>query len=326
MRRRYMCFAGFILLWLAAGCADSTPGTGPVGPTDLSVSAALAPDQRQFAFASFEPEGASFTEVRGINSSGAIVGVYTVPGLPQAGFLLEKDVFTRIEFPQASGGPAVTVTGAYGINAAGDIVGVYRLAGEGPTEMHGFLRTKAGSFFTVDVPGRMGTVATAILADGTILGCSHDTNMTTTMYGFVRDRLGNITDDANAGTMPFAATPGVTAIVGRYADTSTGTVQHYGYVRDAMGLQLFREPGTTFTQAWGVNPRKEIVGYSWRSGVGYRGFIRYGDAYTTLHFPDATAAHTFALGINAGGDVVGSYHDGVKYRGFVASRTQQHNK
>jgi uncharacterized membrane protein len=283
-----------------------------------------AADQRRFAFSAFEPEGASYTEAMGINSSGAIVGVYDVPGFPRAGFLLENGAFTRIAFPQASGGPAVTATVAYDINAAGDIVGVYRLAGEGLTEMPGFLRTKAGVFSTVDVPGRMGTVATAILPDGTILGCSHDENMTTTMYGFVRDRFGNIMDDASAGTMHFAATPDLATIVGRYADTSTGSVQHYGYLLDATGLQLFRVPGTTFTQAWGINPRGEIVGYSWQIGIGSRGFIWDGEAFTTLHFP--TATDTRVYGINAGGDVVGSYVDGVKYRGFVASRTAKHNK
>jgi uncharacterized membrane protein len=290
----------------------------------MALVVSSAADERRFAFSAFEPEGASYTEAMGINSSGAIVGVYTIPESPTAGFLLDQGVFTRIAFPQASGGPAVTATVAYGINAAGDIVGLYRLAGEGPTEMHGFLRTKAGAFSTVDVPGRMGTVATAILPDGTILGCSHDENMTTSMYGFVRDRFGNIVDDASAGTMHFAATPDLAGIVGRYADTSTGSVQHYGYLLDGTGLQLFRVPGTTFTQAWGINPRGQIVGYSWQSGIGYRGFIRDGEAFTPLHFP--TANHTFALGINAGGDVVGSYHDGVKYRGFVASRTAQHNK
>jgi uncharacterized membrane protein len=230
-------------------------------------------DERRFTFFTVEPEGASSTEALGINSSGAIVGAYTIPGSPTAGFLLDAGVFTRIAFPQASGGPAVTATVAYGINAAGDIVGLYRLAVEGPTEMHGFLRTKAGDFFTVDVPGRMGTVATAIPPDGTILGCSHDQNMTTTMYGFVRDPFGNIMDDAAAG---------------------------------------------------GINPRGQVVGYSWQSGIGYRGFIRDGGAFTTVHHPNAN--HTLALGINAGGDVVGRYHDGVKWRGFVASRTAQHNK
>jgi uncharacterized membrane protein len=290
----------------------------------VALVVSSAANQRQFAFASFEPDGASFTEARGINASGAIVGVYIVPGFPRAGFLLEKGAFTRIAFPQASGGPAVTSTQPYGINAAGDIVGLYTLAGEGPTEMHGFLRTKAGDFFTVDVPGRMGTVATAILPDGTILGCSHNENMTDTMYGFVRDPFGNITEEVQEGTMPFAATPDLTVIVGRYAYQPPGAaVEHYGYVRDAMGLELFRAPDTTFTQAWGINPRGEIVGYS-QSGIGDRGFIKDGEAFTTVHHPNAN--HTWALGINAGGDVVGRYHDGVKWRGFVASRTAQHNK
>ena len=288
----------------------------------LGVSGAAG--ERQFAFFAVEPEGASYTEARGINASGAIVGFYTVPGFPPAGFLLENGAFTRIAFPQTSGGPEVTSTVPFGINAAGDIVGLYRLAGEGPTEMHGFLRTKAGVFSTVDVPGRMGTVATAILPDGTILGCSHDENMTTSMYGFVRDRFGNIMQAAGAGTMHYDATPDLATIVGRYADTSTGSVQHYGYVLDATGLQLFRVPGTSFTQAWGINPRGEIVGYSWQSGIGYRGFIKDGEAFTTLHVPGAAAS--FALGINAGGDVVGAYYDGLKYRGFVASRTKQHNR
>jgi hypothetical protein len=265
-----------------------------------------------------------YTEAFGINPAGDIVGVYRDPAIGQRGFLLEKGVFASIEYPATSGGPAVVYTDARGINPAGDIVGMYRLVGEAPTVMHGYLRTKAGEFVNVDVPGRMGTVATGILPDGTIVGCSHDTNMTTTMHGFVRDPFGNISDYPVSGTMHYGATPGLTQIAGRYADTSSGPVQHYGYVADDAGLHLFRVPGTVVTQAWGINPRGEVVGFSSAVGIGYRGFVKDGDEFTTIHYPGATA--TFAYGINAGGDVVGSYYDGTKYRAFLASRTQQHNR
>jgi len=202
---------------------------------------------------------------------------------------------------------------------------MYRLAGEGATAMHGYLLAKGGEFVTIDVPGRMGTVPVGILPDGTIVGCSHDRNMTTTMYAFVRDPSGTFTDYPVAGTMHYGATPDLAQIVGRYAVPSASGVQHYGYLLDETGLNLFRVPGTTATQAWGINPRGEIVGFSWSGGTAtYRGLVKDGERFTTVHYRGAVA--TWAYGINPGGDVVGTYYDGLKYRAFLASRTALHNR
>lgn len=291
----------------------------------MTVLAGVRADERAFRFSTFEVDGASFTEAWAINPSGTIVGIYGRTGVGARGFVLEEGVISTIEYPAAPGGPAVVYTDARGINAAGDIVGMYRLAGEGGTVMHGYLLTKGGEFVPIDVPGRMGTVPVGILPDGTIVGCSHDTNMTTTMFAFVRDPSGAFTDYPVPGTMHYGATPDLAQIAGRYAVPSASGVQHYGYVLDETGLNLFRVPGTAATQAWGINPRGEIVGFSWSGGAAtYRGFVKEGDTFTTVHYPDAVA--TLAYGINPGGDVVGTYSDGVKYRAFLASRTARHNR
>ncbi len=289
-----------------------------------AIAGLRADDERSFEFFPFEVDGATYTEAYGINPAGAIVGVYAAPDVGTRGFLLEDGQFTSIAYPQAPGGPAVVRTDARAISPSGDIVGMYVLAGAAPNAMHGYVRTHAGEFFTVDVPGHNGTVAEGILPDGTILGCFHETNMTTTMHGFVRDPFGTFTGYPTGGTMHYGATPDLAQIAGRYVDTSSGSAQHYGYLIDEAGMHLFRVPGTTYTQAWGINPRGEVVGVSRANGAGYRGFVKDGDDFTTLSYPGAI--DTYAYGINASGDVVGSYNDGTKFRAFLASRSRGHNK
>ena len=69
------------------------------------------------------------------------------------------------------------------------------------------------------------------------------------------------------------------------------------------------------TQAWGINPRGNIVGVYVESNVTH-GFLRSGGTYSSIDFPGAKS--TFANGIDAQGDIVGAYVDsaGVTH-GFV---------
>ncbi len=76
----------------------------------------------------FDPPGSTFTEARGINNAGQIVGWY-IAGERYHGFLLSEGQFTTIDPPGS------TWTQAFGINDAGQIVGVYIAAGRA----HGFL-------------------------------------------------------------------------------------------------------------------------------------------------------------------------------------------
>ena len=85
----------------------------------------------------------------------------------------------------------------------------------------------------------------------------------------------------------------------------TGAKDHYLY------------PGSSFTAAWDINPRGDIVGV-FQNAAGVHGFVLTADGYTTIDYPGATATRVF--GINARGDLVGAYVLGGKTFGFLARR------
>lgn len=301
-------------------------GRGPRGLVVLFGILVITPlvlvgadHQPAFEFTSFDFPLALHTEASGINPSGDVVGIYADSARVVHGFLRRNGTFSSIDYPMAPGDPPVIRTQTGGINPQGDIVGAYRLAGEPGYVWHSFLLTRHGEFRNIDVPGWFGTVATGILPDGTIVGCVHNTNMNTTMYGFVRDPDGEISVAADSGTMNLGATPDHRIIVGRYVDVSVPPAQHFGFVRDENGLNLFRVPESSFTQAWGANARGDVVGYFVKEGL-VRGFLKEGNEFTTISYPDA--GETYALGINASGDIVGGALDGTHEHAFVARRTR----
>ncbi len=285
----------------------------------ISLVVLGAHEEPQFEFTPLDFPGALYTEASGINPEGDVVGLYFGGGAYH-GFVLRDGQFASIDFPSAPDGPAVLRTQAGGINSAGDIVGAYRLAGQPGYVWHAFLLTRHGEYQNIDVPDWNGTLATGILPNGTIVGCVHKTNMTTTMHGFVRDPDGGVRVLDKPGTMLYGATPDLTLLVGRYIDTLTLPAQHFGLLVDADGEHYFRVPGSGFTQAWGVNPRGEVVGY-YSMNATLSGFLKRGDELTTIAYPDA--ADSYVLGISADGDIVGGFSDaaGVGHA-FVGRRVR----
>src|SRR5947208_7390652 len=72
-------------------------------------------------------------------------------------------------------------------------------------------------------------------------------------------------------------------------------------------------PGASFTVAFGINNRGEIVGnYGFADGTGH-GFLLDKGNFTTIDFPGATS--TAAFGINGGEQVGGAYFFGGRTRG-----------
>jgi uncharacterized membrane protein len=79
----------------------------------------------------------------------------------------------------------------------------------------------------------------------------------------------------------------------------------------------YPEPGTKATQAWGINPRGEIIGFYTSADGHDHGFLLSAGAYTSIDFPGASA--TYANAINARGDIVGSYVMAGVSHGFLLS-------
>ncbi len=85
-------------------------------------------------------------------------------------------------------------------------------------------------------------------------------------------------------------------------------------------FSTFDPPGSTQTQARGVNNAGAVVGM-FDDANGRHGFLFQGGTFTTINVPGAVA--TLANGINDGGQIVGVYIDAnSKIRGFLLSGGQ----
>ena len=260
----------------------------------------------------------------GINARGDVVGTFTEgTGLNavQHGFLLSKGKFTVIDFRDDQGTVALG-TIARGVSPDGDIIGNYWLPGDPPIGSRGFRLTKKGEFEAVRYPGHTWETLQRILPDGTILGCYHDYDQMMSMRGVMIGRDGASEIDAFA-SMNNGATPDLRLLVGWWVDMMVDPPQGQaqGYMIQDGVFTPFLVPGSAATQAWDVNPDGVIVGF-YRLGAGrtatFRGFVKTGETYDTIHYPEMGTTATRVFGINPRGDIVGSYAQGGVTRAFLA--------
>jgi probable HAF family extracellular repeat protein len=283
----------------ATAVALAACGDAPVASLATSESAVLLADRDAISVTTIDVPGALVTIPQDIGADGAVVGSFR-NAQGTHGFLLRHGTYITLDYPGAA------VTEARGIASDGTIVGSYRLPGEPAVSFHGFRRTPEGEFVMVDYPGHTSTIPQRILDDGTILGCRHDADQMETMRGVVMSPSGNSETEAFA-SMHNGATPSGRRIVGLYTNMMVGAGRTEGYVIDDGEFTPFVVPGSTFTTAWDVNPRGDVVGV-FRDAAGvFHGYVRTRDGFISIDAPDATA--TRAFGINASGDVVGTYLD-----------------
>jgi probable HAF family extracellular repeat protein len=96
-----------------------------------------------------------------------------------------------------------------------------------------------------------------------------------------------------------------------------------GAVSTALGenptFTMIDFPGATGTQAWGVNPRGDIIGLYTLADKSTHGFLLTGDRFIPIDYPGS--AVTLANGINPAGDIVGDFGLTLTgpHRGFLMS-------
>jgi uncharacterized membrane protein len=316
MRRIVRSF--LVLAPLIVACSAEGPTVPRRAGGDRLLDRGDAPG-RVLRYTSIDVPGARLTSASGINARGDIVGTYADGG-GSHGFLLRDGEFTTIDFPGAAG------TEARGIGPSGEIVGDYWLAREPAVAFHGYLRTKDGEFVPVRAPGHLNEILQRILPDGTILGCRHDNDLMASMRGIAITGDG-VTEIEQFASMHNGSTPDGRRVVGLWTNMMAG--RREGYVIDDGVFRSFVVPGSSSTSAWDVNPAGDIVGV-YRTGAGtpaapfvLHGFVRHDRGssesdvtYSSVEVPGASS--TQALGINARGDIVGSYVLGGKTHGFVA--------
>ena len=275
----------------------------------------FAQDPGSWHFTTIDFPGAVSTDGYGISSTGEMTGGYFSADGHQHGWRRTRSgAFTSIDFPGSD------FTKAFQSNSRGDLVGNYSFDGD-PVDRHGYL-LRHGGFTTFDPPGSFWTQPYGINDRGEITGrycvvqgaCDDGLG---NFHGFLRTRNGDyITIDVPGGhdTACFKSNSRGD-IVGGYIGNRDG--KHHVFILKDGQFSRIHFPGTFETGPTpgqgAINSRGDIVSYycdaepcTFDNGH-LHGFLRsHLGVYTTIDFPGA--ATTYPTGINARGDIEGSYH------------------
>src|SRR5882762_7035008 len=177
------------------------PGSTSTQPTSINAKGAIAGSYNDAnfvlhgflrapdgSFTTFDAPGATYTFPASINRVGAIAGSYDDANFVLHGFLRSPHGnFTTFDPPGSKGTEFGPGTGVAAINGAGEITGAYegKPDAEGHVPIHGFLRSRHGTFTTFDPPGSVGTFPSSINAEGAITGAYSDGQ---NIHGFLRAR------------------------------------------------------------------------------------------------------------------------------------------
>ncbi len=166
-----------------------------------------------------DPLGPAYTDARGVNDGGEVVGFYIDSANNAQGFLYNgtKGTYTTISCA------GFTNTLAYGINDAGEIVGAVGSSDTGPFSAFVF---KSGKCSTFSFPKAISTTAVGINKSGQISGFYTDS--TNVNYGFVKtgSAVQRIDYPASTGTLGYHLND-KGQIAGIYSDTTTAV---HGFV------------------------------------------------------------------------------------------------
>jgi hypothetical protein len=210
----------------------------------------------------FAYPGSVFTQCRGINAVGQMVGVYQTPDTKSHAFVKDGAEFISIDVPGA------TDTRGFGIDPRGQIVGRYT-SPDGI--VHGFFQSQKGAVLTIDVPGATATEASGITPQGDITGIYRTADGR--FHGYILSKDGFQTIDVPGAVNTGTATGGVwmTAsgeLAGYYQPQEAPPGQNRGWVRlrDAT-FQTYLYPGSVDTCFFNINERGDLVGRYIADGV-----------------------------------------------------------
>ncbi len=256
-------------------------------------------------------EGASETELFGINNHGVAVGSYLDQDGMRRGFILDTQTWSFTDYAVSG----ATGTRLFGINDTGTMTGYWQKAGG---FQHGFFYA-SGIVTDVDRPGFTTNYAWGINNSGQIAGyvfdfssgfsiLSHqydiaDGTFSEVLYNTAGD--GTVTRGINdEGTQvgwslePDGSTPGLIYQNGEFTPFSLGSDRStlpndinnlgdivgnvanldftgsQGFVRDAMGnVSYLAVPDAEYTQALGINDYGVVVGFFEDESESIRGFV-----------------------------------------------------
>jgi uncharacterized membrane protein len=165
---------------------------------------------------------------------------------------------------------------------------------------------------TFDLPGGLATTPTAISPSGRVVGYYGDQSAMA-VRGFIRKPNGTFTsfDAPNSTyTLPTGVSP-LEQIIGFYGDNLDFGYQQLGFLRNPDGaMATFNGGSGTVTFPEDINAFGEVVG-DWEDiGQRVHGFFRNpDDTIISIDAGSGSYVGTHALGINAAGQVTGSFFD-----------------
>jgi hypothetical protein len=265
-------------------------------------ASAMLPAAVAQTYTTFDPPGSILTVPESINNLGDVTGYYADSSNVYHGFLRTANGTITTFNP-----PGSTETIAYGINSSGEITGYANINGY----YQGFLRTSDGTFTMINLPNFTNIMPTSINSYGDIAGVAYTTSPD--YYGFIRTSGGTVT---TFGVTSPIDNPLIVRISINDTDDVAGTTfyhdRYVGYVKPNGGaITTFRVPLDLYTYASGINDSGTIAGYAYDPGCGFVtcqtevGFVRTSDGALTRF--QANGKDTFTAGINASGEVTGSY-------------------
>ena len=203
-----------------------------------------------------------FTQCRGINAVGQMVGVYQSADTKSHAFVKNGSEFISIDVPGSID------TRGFGIDPRGQIVGRYTSP---DAAIHGFVRSPDGAFLTIDVPEAAATEASGITPQGEITGVYRMADGR--FHGYILSTDGFHTIDVPGAVNTGTATGGMwmTAsgeLAGYYQPQAAPPGQNRGWVR--LGDATFRTylfPGATDTCFFNINERGDLGGRYIANGV-----------------------------------------------------------
>jgi uncharacterized membrane protein len=209
--------------------------------------------------------------------------------------------FTTIDVPGA------IFTESNDIGPTGDIVGRY---GSSDGKSHGYLLHE-GVFTTIDFSPTF-TGAVGINPSGDIVGRYQTADGRFHGYLLSAGTFTSLDFPRAAATSAF----GINArgdIVGGYCDPAScppgGNLGKHGFVLRGGTFSSIDFPGAVLTQAWKINAAGQVAGRYKSTDGKWHAFLMSEGAFTSIDVPGAIQTVSFPpqVGMNAAGDVVGSY-------------------
>ncbi len=243
--------------------------------------------------------GATLTIAYGINKSGQIVGTYTDTSGTTHGFLLSDNSFQTIDYP---GG---TLSVASGINDSGIIVGQFNdTTGRG----HGFAYFNNQYKRLPDFGNVFDTAPVSVSDNQVGVGFTNDqAGLHWNGFEFVQRKYLTLDYPGANFTVATGISSNGAHIVGTY-NLSYPTGMSLGFMDNGGNFTNLEFPGSTGTQAFGVNDASHVVGNYFLSGSQHsHGFIESSGKFTNIDFPGAT--QTTPYNLDDLDNVVGAYVD-----------------